>query len=228
MSEQAATVEGRSQGTSAAAAAERPAAIELRGLRRDFGERTALAGVNGRVNHGETLAVLGPNGSGKSTLLRILATLLRPSGGTVSVLGEALPLRADRLRGRVGYLGHEPLLYRDLTARENLDLTASLHRLNPEPADLRIRALLEEVGLAGRADSPVRELSAGMTQRLDVCRVVLPDPELLLLDEPDSHLDTRAREVVAPLLGPGDRTRVLVSHDREAALAAADSVLELE
>src|SRR3954454_23564230 len=97
-------------------------AIELRGLRRDFGDRAALAGVRARLEPGESLAVLGPNGSGKSTLLRILAGLLRPSGGEVSVLGCALPKEPHGLRGRVGYLGHEPLLYRDLSARENLNL----------------------------------------------------------------------------------------------------------
>src|SRR5215210_9094954 len=98
------------------------AAIELRALRREFGDRAALDGLSLRVERGASLAVLGPNGSGKSTLLRILAGLLRPSGGEVSVLGCSLPKENYRLRGRVGYLGHEPLLYRDLSPRENLGL----------------------------------------------------------------------------------------------------------
>jgi heme exporter protein A len=203
-------------------------AIALDGLTRVFGDRPALDGVSVRVERGGSLAVLGPNGSGKSTLLRILAGLLRPSGGEVLVLGCPLPKETIRLRGRVGYLGHEPILYRDLTARENLDLAAALHGLNPEPAAERIRYLLEAVGMERRAGDRVAELSAGMRQRIDICRAVLHTPELLLLDEPDAHLDTSARAAVEPLIAAGgDRTRVLVSHDRERAAAGADSVLEL-
>jgi heme exporter protein A len=203
-------------------------ALELTGLRRDFGDRPALTGVTARLEPGESLAVLGPNGSGKSTLLRILAGLLRPTGGEARVLGCSLPKETHRLRGRVGYLGHEPLLYRDLTVRENLDLAAALHRLNPEQADIRIQTLLEDVGMAHRADDRVGELSAGMRQRVDICRAVLHGPALLLLDEPDAHLDTEARRRVQPLIGAGEgRGRVIVSHDREAATAGADLVLEL-
>jgi ABC-type multidrug transport system ATPase subunit len=225
MMEQTTAVKGRS---AAHAPAEGRAAIEVAGLRRDFGERTAIADLSFELESGRSLAVLGPNGSGKSTLLRILAGLLRPSGGDVSVLGCALPKETFRLRGRVGYLGHEPLLYRDLTVRENLDLVAALHRLNPEPADIRIQTLLEDVRMDVRARDRVAELSAGMRQRVDICRAVLPDPELLLLDEPDAHLDVEARGLVAPLIATGpSRTRVLVSHDREAATAGADQVLEL-
>ena len=113
-------------------------AVELRGLRRDFGDRTALAGISARLEPGESLAVLGRNGSGKSTLLRILAGLLRPSGGEISVLGFSLPKETHRIRGRVGYLGHSPLLYRDLSPRENLSLVAALHGLDPEDAGRRI------------------------------------------------------------------------------------------
>jgi heme exporter protein A len=204
------------------------AAFELSGLRRDFGERTALAGVTATLGVGESLAVLGPNGSGKSTLLRILAGLLRPSGGEVSVLGCPLPRDAYRLRGRVGYLGHQPLLYRDLSPRENLALGAALHGLEREAAEARIETLLTTVGMERRGDDRVSTLSAGMRQRIDICRAVLHEPELLLLDEPDAHLDPGAREVVEPLISAGEgRSRVVVSHDRERALAGADQVLEL-
>ncbi len=105
-----------------------PPAIELRGLTRHFGERAALQGVSASVPPGGTLAVLGHNGAGKSTLLRILATLLRPHSGVVEVLGEHLPERAFAVRGHIGLLAHEPLLYRDLTGRENLHYQAALHR----------------------------------------------------------------------------------------------------
>jgi ABC-type multidrug transport system ATPase subunit len=204
------------------------AAIELRRLRRDFGDRTALAGITARLDAGESLAVLGPNGSGKSTLLRILAGLLRPSGGEVSVLGCSLPKETHGIRGRVGYLGHAPLLYRDLSPRENLRLAAALHRLDPAASESRIEQLLEGVGMANRGDDRVAELSAGLKQRIDICRAVLHEPELLLLDEPDAHLDSEARLLVAPLIGAGTGpSRVVVSHDRETATAGADVVLEL-
>jgi heme exporter protein A len=218
------------EGLAGGAVASRPTepAIELRSLRRDFGDRTALPGVSARLEAGESLAVLGPNGSGKSTLLRILAGLLRPSGGQVSVLGCALPQEAHRLRGRVGYLGHEALLYRDLSPRENLDLVAALHGLDQHASAKRIERLLEAVGMTLRSGDRVAELSAGMKQRVDICRAVLHKPELLLLDEPDAHLDAEARRLVEPLIGPGaGATRVVVSHNREAATAGADALLEL-
>jgi heme exporter protein A len=206
----------------------RKPAIELRGLRRDFGERTALGRISARVEPGESLAVLGPNGSGKSTLLRVLAGLLRPSAGEVTVLGCALPKETHRLRGRVGYLGHAPLLYRDLSSRENLALAAALHGLDPSDFRSRIEHLLDAVAMSARGDDRVVELSAGMRQRIDICRAVLHEPELLLLDEPDAHLDTEARLLVEPLIGPGrGPSRVVVSHDREAATTGADVILEL-
>jgi heme exporter protein A len=201
-------------------------AIELNGLRRDFGDRTALDGVDLRVDPGESVAVLGRNGSGKSTLLRILAGLLRPSGGGVSVLGCSLPKETHRLRGRVGYLGHQPILYRDLSPRENLELAAALHGIeSPGP---RIETLLDAVAMSARAGDRVAELSAGMRQRVDICRAVLHDPELLLLDEPDAHLDPEARRELAPLIAAGNgRTRLVASHDRTAAAEGADFVVEL-
>jgi heme exporter protein A len=203
-------------------------AIELRGLRREFGERVALDGVDLTLGAGESLVVLGPNGAGKTTLLRILATLLRPGGGEVRVLGARLPDEAWKARGRIGFLGHEPLLYRDLSGRENLRFHAKLHGLREAEAEARIDAVLAAVGMERRAEQHVAELSAGMRQRLAVCRCVLHEPELLLLDEPDSHLDSEGRELARELIGPGEgRTRVLVTHDPERALPDADQVLRL-
>jgi heme exporter protein A len=203
--------------------------IELGGLRHEFGERTALEGVDLSLAAGETLLVLGSNGAGKTTLLRILATLLRPSGGTVAVLGCPLPREAWKLRGRIGYLGHEPLLYRDLSGRENLRFHARLHGIDGEAGEDRIEATLRAIGMERRADERVAELSAGMRQRLAICRCVLHEPELLLLDEPDSHLDEEGRELASGLIGPGpDRTRVLVTHDPDRFEAEADRTLRLE
>ena len=203
-------------------------AIRVAGLRRDYGDRPALDGVGFELPAGASLVVLGPNGAGKTTLLRILATLLRPSGGDASVLGCSLPNEAWKLRGRIGYLGHEPLLYRDLSGRENLRFQARLHGMGREAAEERIEELLRAVGMERRADERVAELSAGMRQRLSICRCVLHEPELLLLDEPDSNLDVEGRELARALIGPGgDRTRVVVTHDPERHLPEADQVLRL-
>jgi heme exporter protein A len=204
-------------------------AIEAGGLRRDFGGRTALRGVDLDLAAGESLLVLGANGSGKTTLLRILATLLRPTGGEVRVLGARLPNEAWKARGRIGFLGHEPLLYRDLSGRENLRFQARLHGLEGEASERRIGELLAAVGMERRAEQRVAELSAGMRQRLAIARCVLHEPELLLLDEPDSNLDAEGRELARRLIGPAaGRTRVLVSHDPERFAPEADQVLRLE
>jgi heme exporter protein A len=204
-------------------------ALSLAGLRRDYGERTALDGVDLRLGQGETLLVLGPNGAGKTTLLRILATLLRPSGGAVRALGCSLPDEAWKLRGRIGFLGHEPLLYRELSGRENLRFHARLHGMRGEAGEARIERMLAAVGMERRAEQRVGELSAGMRQRLAIARCVLHEPELLLLDEPDSNLDAEGRELARALIGPGgERTRVIVSHDPERFEAEADQVLRLE
>jgi heme exporter protein A len=201
------------------------AAIELDGLERRYGERVALAGVSVRVEPGQTLAVLGGNGAGKTTLLRVLAGLLRPHGGRARVLEADLPAERWKLPGRVGFLGHEPLLYRDLTARENLRYHARLHGVE----ETRVATVLGEVGMERRADDPVRELSRGMVQRVAAARAVLHAPPLLLLDEPRANLDPAAAELLEPLIGrPSGRTRVLVSHDVEGALAEADVVLRLK
>jgi heme exporter protein A len=203
---------------------DQPPGIELRGLVRHFGERTVLRKVSVQVPAGATLAVLGRNGAGKSTLLRILATLLRPHAGEVSVLGEPLPRRAWAVRGRLGLLPHEPLLYRDLSGRENLDYHARLHGVAPR----RVDELLDAVGMTERAGEPVRLLSRGMVQRLAVCRAVLHAPSVLLLDEPLANLDPAATGLVEPLIGRScGATRVLTSHDPRAAMAEADLVLGL-
>jgi heme exporter protein A len=203
-------------------------ALRLVGLRRDYGERTALDGVGLELAAGDSLVVLGPNGAGKTTLLRILATLLRPSAGEVVVLGCSLPQEAWKLRGRIGYLGHEPLLYRDLSGRENLRFHAKLHGISGAAAEARIDELLGAAGMERRGDSRVAELSAGMRQRLAICRCVLHEPRLLLLDEPDSNLDAEGRELARGLIGPSaGHTRVVVTHDPERFLPEADQVLRL-
>ena len=201
-----------------------PPAVELTGLTRAYGERIALDDVTLTLAAGTTLVVFGPNGAGKSTLLRILATLLRPHRGTARVLGHDVAREAWRVRGQVGLLGHDPLLYRELSVRENLRFHASLHGV----AEARIDELLEATGLAGRAGDAVRTLSRGLTQRAAVCRAVLHDPPLLLLDEPRANLDPHSIELVEPLIGRASgRTRVVTSHDPRGGLAEADVALGL-
>ncbi len=200
--------------------------IQLRVMRIDV----VLCGGRSKRNRGCRDALcpqakaLGRNGAGKSTLLRILATLLRPHGGEVRVFGEPLPRRAFAVRARLGLLAHEPLLYRDLTGRENLIYHARIRGIPPE----RVDQVLAQVEMAARADDPVRLLSRGMVQRLAVCRAVLHEPSLLLLDEPLANLDPAASELVEPLIGRSSGcTRVLTSHDPRAALTEADAVLAL-
>jgi heme exporter protein A len=200
------------------------AAIELERVERRFGERVALAGVTVSVPAGATLAVLGGNGAGKTTLLRVLAGLLRPHGGSARVLGAALPDERWQLPARVGYVGHEPLLYRELSGRENLRYHADLHGVSHS----RVNAVLAELDIADRADEPVRDLSKGLVQRLAIARAVLHEPALLLLDEPRANLDPSAAELAEPLIGRASgRTRVLVSHDVAGALDESDVALGL-
>jgi len=204
------------------------AVVEARDLfrvhRTSEGDAAALQGLTMRVEPGEVVAVLGPSGAGKSTLLRVLAALLRPHAGTGQVLGCPLPQEAWAVGGRIGLLGHEPLLYRDLGARENLRLHARLHGVELG----RVEQLLELLDLHRRATDPLRTLSRGMVQRVAIARAVLHEPELLLLDEPHAHLDPAAIALVQPLIGPSSkRTRVICSHDPAGGLAEADLVLGL-
>ena len=201
-------------------------AIELDAVSRRYGERAALDGVTAALGEGQTLVVFGPNGAGKSTLLRVLATLLRPTAGAARVLGHDVRADGWRVRGRIGFLGHEPLLYGDLSARENLAYHARLHGLRSPSG--RIEELLERVGLTRRGDDRVHTFSRGMTQRLAVCRAVLHDPDVLLLDEPRANLDPAGVDLVDPLIGRASgRTRVVTSHDPVGGLAEGDVALGL-
>ena len=180
--------------------------IAARGLTKRYGEREALSGVDVDVPAGGTLLVTGRNGSGKSTLLRLFAGLLRPSGGE---------LRVEASRATIGYLGHETLLYRELTALENLELYGRLYRI-PERRE-RIGMLLERYGLWDARHVRIGTYSRGMQQRLALCRALLHDPELLLLDEPYNALDAEGAELLdreLRALAPG-RTFLVATHDPE-------------
>jgi ABC-type multidrug transport system ATPase subunit len=180
--------------------------IQARGLGRRFGEKRVLDGVDLDLARGGFLLVTGPNGSGKTTLLRLIAGLLVPTAGE---------LRVDAPRERVGFVGHEPLVYRELTALENLDLYGRLYRV-PERRE-RIGMLLERFGLWDARNRRADTFSRGMLQRLALSRALLHDPELLVLDEPFSALDEGGaalldRELVELRLRA---TFVVTSHDPE-------------
>jgi ABC-type multidrug transport system ATPase subunit len=178
--------------------------IRARGIERRFGRRRVLAGIDLDVTPGEFLLVTGPNGSGKTTLLRVLAGLAAPTRGSLEV---------DVDRGRMGYLAHEPLVYRELTAAENLDLFGRLYRV-PERRE-RIGMLLERFGLWDARNERVSLYSRGMTQRLALCRTLLHDPDLLVLDEPFAALDEDGAALLDRELGAlaGARTLVVSTHE---------------
>jgi ABC-type multidrug transport system ATPase subunit len=180
------------------------AVIAARGLGRSFGEKRVLRDLDLDVAERELVLVTGPNGSGKSTLLALCAGLLAPTAGELEVAVD---------RGRIGYLAHEPLVYRELTALENLELYGRLYRV-PERRE-RIGMLLERFGLWESRRSPVASFSRGMQQRLALCRTLLHEPSLLLLDEPYAGLDDAGAELLDAELGElaGRRTLLLATHD---------------
>jgi heme exporter protein A len=196
-----------------------PPAIEVRRLVKSFGHHVALRGVDLAVHEGEFLTLFGPNGAGKTTLLRIVASLARPSGGTVLLRGQDLGRAATAQRRQIGLISHNPLLYGDLTAEENLRFFARLYDLADGMA--RIDHVLEQVGLAARRRDPVRNYSRGMVQRLAIARAILPDPELMLLDEPYTGLDLQAADMLRSVLEDlvaANRTVVLTTHNLEQGL----------
>jgi ABC-type multidrug transport system ATPase subunit len=192
--------------------------IRARGLGRSFGTKRVLRDLDLDVGERDLLVVTGPNGSGKSTLLALCAGLLAPTAGELEVGVD---------RGRVGYLAHEPLVYRELTALENLELYGRLYRV-PERRE-RIGMLLERYGLWDVRHDRSGSFSRGMLQRLGLCRTLLHDPELLLLDEPFNALDAEGAELLDRELAAlaGQRTFVVATHDPERLAARATGRLAL-
>jgi len=215
--------------TSPAANSEAPAVREglcarLDGVSKLFGSFAALRQVTVDLEPGHCYVLIGENGAGKSTLLRILAGLLRPSFGTVTLFGSLDPHDA---RARIGYMSHAPMLYDELTAQENLRYFASLY---PGLPCLAPAEALRQVGLDPELPRTLGQYSQGMRQRTSLARVLLPVPELLLLDEPFSNMDVESVSQMVKLLAgfrQSNRTIVLTTHQREHAAPIADWVLAL-
>lgn len=197
--------------------------IEVRGLVKSFGSKVALGGVDLDVAEGEFLTLVGPNGAGKTTLIRILATLTKPTSGSVRIAGCDLVKQGAEVRRRIGLASHQTLLYGDLSAEENLRFYGRMYEV-PELEE-RITALLQRVGLEHRRHDLVRTFSRGMQQRLSIARALLHDPALLLLDEPYTGLDQHAaevlREVLLTLVGRS-RTVLMTTHNLERGLEICD------
>jgi ABC-type multidrug transport system ATPase subunit len=192
--------------------------VTARAVERSYGARRVLRGVSFDLARGDALLVTGPNGSGKTTLLRLLVGLAVPSRGTIDVALH---------RSRLGFVGHEPLVYRELTALENLDLYGRLYRV-PERRE-RIGMLLERFGLWDARGERVSAFSRGMTQRLGLCRALLHEPELLVLDEPHSALDTQGAGLLDQELESlaGQSTLVVATHEPERLERVATASLSL-
>ncbi|HHJ99280.1 MAG TPA: ABC transporter ATP-binding protein [Actinobacteria bacterium] len=202
-------------------------ALEVRGLTRAFGVRKALDGVDLDLSERAFLSVFGPNGAGKTTLIKVLTTLLNPTNGTAQVLGMDVVSDAVELRTHIGLISHNPLLYPDLTAEENLLFFADMYGV--EQPEARVAELLEAVELDHRKLDLTRTFSRGMLQRLSIARALLHRPEVLFLDEPYSGLDPHAMDILDGLIAQirGNHTFVMISHDLDKGLELCSHALIL-
>jgi heme ABC exporter ATP-binding subunit CcmA len=201
-----------------------PNIVELTSVSRLYGTFAALRQITLSLEPARCYLLLGENGAGKSTLLRTIAGLLRPTFGTITVLGAP----PDETRDRIGYMAHAPMLYDELTGLENLRYFASLYRSQPclAPAEA-----LRATGLDPALNRPVGQYSQGMRQRASLARVLLPQPELLLLDEPFSNLDAASAQQMLTLLArlrAQGRTIVLTTHQRDLAAPLADAFITMQ
>jgi len=196
--------------------------LRISGLRKSYGSREALRGINLDLQRGEFLCLFGPNGAGKSTLLKIVATLLRPSAGQVKVQDYDLEEHPEQYRAQLGMVSHQSFVYQDLSVLENLEFYATLYGVE-QPREKALE-LLEEVKLADRYDMLAANLSRGMQQRLTIARALVNDPALLLLDEPYTGLDEHAASVLRDqlqTLHSRKRTIVMVTHNLRRGMESA-------
>jgi len=202
--------------------------IETRGVTKRFGNRLVLKGIDLTVRRGELAVLFGPNGAGKTTLLRILATIMNPTAGTITIDGFSAKDDAGVIRRKIGVVSHLTFLYNDLTIRENLDFYARMYDV-PQRKE-RIQETVEMVGMAARLNDRVGTLSRGMQQRVAIARAVLHQPEILLFDEPETGLDQRIISVLWDNLRYEKgvkRTIVLTTHDLDRGLELGERFLVL-
>ena len=204
-------------------------AIEVQGLTKSFGERYALRGFDLQVNKGERLIIFGPNGAGKTTLIKILATLVKPSSGSVRLDGIDIRDKPAQIRRKISLVGHQTFLYDDLTICENLKFYGRMYDIKDlEP---KIQEVIAWVQLESRLHDRVGTLSHGLQQRSSIARAVLHDPSILLLDEPEVGLDPQAGAVIRDVLSninTGSRTVVMTTHNLERGVELGDHVIILD
>jgi len=187
-------------------------AVVLKEVIKKYGRFTAIAGISLEVEQGEKLAILGPNGAGKTTLVKLISGQTKPSSGEVLVLGSTAWKFNLELRRKVGYVSHNPMLYDELTAYENLRFYGKLYDV--KNLEEKIAKILKQMKLYERRHARVKTFSRGMKQRLSIARALLHDPELIILDEPTSGLDIEGRrELIEHLKNIGNKTLLLTTHD---------------
>ena len=202
--------------------------LQITDLKKSFALKPVLRGINLEIQQGERVALLGANGTGKTTLLRILAGLTRPGRGTVSISGLDSARDVQQVRRLIGFVAHQPYLYEELTALENLLFFARMYAVEHGPE--RAHTLLERVGLERRAQERVRTFSRGQVQRLAWARALLHAPQVLLLDEPDTGMDQQGHELIDTLLDEHTAQSgctLFTTHQLERALHVSDRVIIL-
>jgi heme exporter protein A len=199
--------------------------IKIQKLVKTFGHRVVLRSVNLTINEGDFVILLGANGAGKTTLLHLVANLSKPTAGDIFINNYRLADAANQLRRFIGLVSHKTLLYDDLSANQNLRFYARMYDV-PKAAE-RIETVLNQVGLWGRQNDPVRTYSRGMQQRLAIARAILHNPPILLLDEPDTGLDQHAADMLNDLLtavGVSQRTILMTTHNWERGLSMGNRI----
>ncbi len=199
--------------------------IQAEGLKKSFGNFDALRGVDLHVKRGEFMTLFGPNGAGKTTLIKLLATLTNPTSGTLSVYGYDVRKDVNNIRSVIGVISHDPYLYDNLSAFENIKFFGTLYGL--DDVDNRARSVIKQVGLEKRMNDLVRTFSRGMKQRLTVARAIVHEPKILLLDEPYTGLDQHGAQIFGEMLSDlksQRRTILMTTHNIEEGLDLSDRI----
>jgi heme exporter protein A len=197
--------------------------LELRKMTKMLGDKLILRNITLKLQKGEILAVIGPNGAGKSTFFKCTVGLLQPTSGEILLDGKLVRKNSAQIKQRIGFLGHESFLYNNLSPLENLRFYGKLYKV--KDLDRKANELLKEVGLYLFRDMPIRSFSRGMLQRLAIARVLLPDPEILMLDEPHTGLDQEAVALLNQIIKNkrnSGTSILIISHDFEQVHALAD------